>query len=43
MHFMNLNMLSEFMLVLNSTRKPSTKNEYFSMPILFTIIYLMQG
>jgi hypothetical protein len=30
------------MQVLNSTRKHSTKNKYFHMPILFTTIYLMQ-
>jgi hypothetical protein len=41
MQFMNLNMLSKFMQVLNSTTKHSTKNEYFSMPILFTTISLM--
>jgi hypothetical protein len=40
---MNLNMLSEFMQVLNSTRKHSTKNEYFPTHILFTTIYLLYG
>jgi NADPH-dependent 7-cyano-7-deazaguanine reductase QueF len=39
---MSLNKLSNFTQVLNSTRKHSIKNEYFPMPILFTIIYLMQ-
>jgi hypothetical protein len=38
---MSLNMLYEFMLVLNSLRKLSIKNEYFPMPILFTTIYLI--
>jgi hypothetical protein len=28
---------------LNSTREFSTKNYYFSMHILFSIIYLLQG
>jgi hypothetical protein len=42
MHFLNLNILSDFMQVLNSTRKHSTKNEYFPMHILFTTIYLLQ-
>jgi hypothetical protein len=31
-----------FMQVLNSTRKFATKNYYFPMHILFTIIYLLQ-
>jgi hypothetical protein len=39
---MNLNMLSDFMQVLNSIRKHLTKNKYFPMYILFTIIYLLQ-
>jgi hypothetical protein len=39
---MNLNMLSKFMHVLNSTMNHSTKNEYFSMSVLFTTIYLTQ-
>jgi hypothetical protein len=30
------------MQILKSTRKHSTKNEYFPMPILFTTIYLLQ-
>jgi hypothetical protein len=42
MHFMNLNMLSNFMKVLNINRKHTTKNEYFTMHILFTTIYLLQ-
>jgi hypothetical protein len=41
MHYMSLNKFSDFILVVNSTRKHSTKNEYFPMPILFTTIYLM--
>jgi hypothetical protein len=41
-HFMNLNMLSDFIRVLNSTRKHSTMNEYFTMTVIFTIIYLLQ-
>jgi hypothetical protein len=39
---MNLNMLSDFMQVLNINRKYATKNEYFPMHILFTTIYLLQ-
>jgi hypothetical protein len=39
---MNLNMLSEFMQVLNSNRKHPTKNEYFPTHILFTTFYLLQ-
>jgi hypothetical protein len=39
---MNLNMLSNFMQVLNINRKYATKNEYFPMHILFTTIYLLQ-
>jgi hypothetical protein len=42
MHFMSLNMLYEFMQVLNIIRKHSIKNEYFPMPNLFTTICLMQ-
>jgi hypothetical protein len=38
---MNLIMLSDFMQVLNILRKHPTKNEYFPMHILFTIIYLL--
>jgi hypothetical protein len=39
---MNLNMLSDFMDVINNTMKHPTKNEYFLKPILFTTIYLLQ-
>jgi hypothetical protein len=39
---MSLNMLSEFMQVLKSKRKPPTKTKYFPMHILFTTIYLLQ-
>jgi effector-binding domain-containing protein len=39
---MSLNMLYEFMQVLNIIRKHSIKNEYFPMTNLFTTIYLMQ-
>jgi hypothetical protein len=35
-------MFSDFMQVLNSIRKQTTKNEYFSRHIIFTIIYLLQ-
>jgi hypothetical protein len=35
-------MFYDFMQVLNSKRKHSTKNEYFLMPVLFTTIYLWQ-
>jgi hypothetical protein len=41
MQFINLTMLYDFMQVLHIKRKHPTKNEYFPMPILFTIIYLM--
>jgi hypothetical protein len=37
---MNLNILFEFMQVLNSSRKHSIKNEYFPKHILITTIYL---
>jgi hypothetical protein len=39
---MNLNMLSDFIQVLNIKRNPSTKNAHFSKPIQFTKIYLLQ-
>jgi hypothetical protein len=39
---MNLNMLSDFMQVLNSISKHLTKNKYFPMYILFTTIYLLR-
>jgi hypothetical protein len=42
MGIMTLTTLYDFMQVLNSTRKFSTKNHYFSMHILFTTIYLLQ-
>jgi hypothetical protein len=42
MRFMNQIILSYFMQGLNSTREFSTKNYYFPMHILFTIIYLLQ-
>jgi hypothetical protein len=42
MHFMNLTMLSDFMMVTNIQRKHYTKNEYFPTHIIFTIIYLLQ-
>jgi hypothetical protein len=42
MHFINLNMFSDFIQVLNIKRKHSTKNDHFPKHILFTIIYLSQ-
>jgi hypothetical protein len=39
---MDLIILSDFMQVLNSIRKHSTKNEDFSKHILFSTIYLLQ-
>jgi hypothetical protein len=38
-----LTTLYAFMQVLNSTRKFATKNYYFPMHILFSIIYLFVG
>jgi hypothetical protein len=38
---MNLNMLSDFMLVLNIIRKYPIKNEYLHVHILFTTIYIL--
>jgi hypothetical protein len=35
-------MLSDFMQILNSTRKYYTNNEYFTKHTLFSIIYLLQ-
>jgi hypothetical protein len=35
-------MFSDFMQVLNSIRKHSTKNKYFTKQILSTTIYLLQ-
>jgi hypothetical protein len=42
MQFKSLNMLYDFMQVLNSIRKHPTKNEYFSKRILFTTISILQ-
>jgi hypothetical protein len=42
MYFMNLNMFSNFMQVLNIKRKCSIKNDHFPKYIIFTIIYLSQ-
>jgi hypothetical protein len=42
MGVMALSTLYDFMQVLNSTKKFSTKNYYFPMHILFTTIYLLQ-
>jgi hypothetical protein len=42
MHSMSLNKFSDLMQVLKSIRKQSTKTEYFSKHILFTIIYVLQ-
>jgi hypothetical protein len=39
---MNLNMLSDFMQVINIKRKHYTKNEYFPNHILFSTTYLLQ-
>jgi hypothetical protein len=39
---MHLIMFSDFMQVLNSIRKHTTKNKYFTKHILFSTIYLMQ-
>jgi hypothetical protein len=39
---MNLIILYYFMKILNSIMKHYTKNEYFSMHILFTILYLLE-
>jgi hypothetical protein len=39
---MNLNMLSDFMQVLNIMSKHTTKNGYFPKHLLFTKIYLLQ-
>jgi hypothetical protein len=39
---MNLIILYYFMQGLNSIRKHYTKNKYFSMHILFTIVYLLE-
>jgi hypothetical protein len=42
MGIMALTTLYDFMQVLNSTREFATKNYYFPMHTLFTIIYLLQ-
>jgi hypothetical protein len=39
---MNLKMLFDFIQVLLSKQKHTTKDDYFSKYILFTIIYLLQ-
>jgi hypothetical protein len=39
---MNLTMLSDFMQVLSSIRKHSTKIEHFSKHVLCSTIYLLQ-
>jgi hypothetical protein len=41
MQFMNLNMLYDFMHLLNINRKHPTKNEYFSKHTMFTKICLL--
>jgi hypothetical protein len=41
MQFKSLNILSDFMQVLYSTREYYTANEYFSKYILFIVIYLL--
>jgi hypothetical protein len=43
MRLVRLTWLYDFMQVLYSARKPPTKNLYFPMYILFTIIYLLQN
>jgi hypothetical protein len=42
MQFKSLNMLSDFMQVLDSIRKHYTKNGYFHKHILFSTISLLQ-
>jgi hypothetical protein len=42
MHFVSVNKFYDFMQVISSIGEHPTKNEYFSMHILFSIIYLMQ-
>jgi hypothetical protein len=39
---MSIDKFSDFIKVLNSISKHSTKNEYFPMHILFPTIYLLQ-
>jgi hypothetical protein len=42
MRFINLNILSDFIQALNSTRKHYTKNDHFPMHNLFSTVYLLQ-
>jgi hypothetical protein len=42
MRLVRLTWFYDFMQILRGKRKPSTKNEYFPMPILFSTIYLLQ-
>jgi hypothetical protein len=42
MQFMSLNMLYDFTKALNSIGNHYTKNEYFLLHIVFTIIYSLQ-
>jgi hypothetical protein len=42
MRYMNLNMLYNFIQVLISKRKHPIKDDYFSIHMLFTTIYLLQ-
>jgi hypothetical protein len=42
MHYMHLIFIYDFLHVLYSAGKLSTKNEYFSKHILFSTIYLLQ-
>jgi hypothetical protein len=42
MAFLHLVMFYDFMQVLHIKRRHHTKNEYFTVHILFTIIYLLQ-
>jgi hypothetical protein len=43
MRYMNLKILFDFIHVLLIKQKHSTRDDYFSKYILFTIIYLVQG
>jgi hypothetical protein len=43
MRYMNLKILFDFIHVLLIKQKHSTRDDYFSKYILFTIIYLLQG
>jgi hypothetical protein len=42
MRLVRLTWFYDFMQILSGKRKPSTKNEYFPMPIIFFTIYLLQ-